>query len=141
MTNGRAAHEYCVIRVVPDIERGECMNVGVILISRTSRFLDARVRLDPAKLRALWPEMNEEATELIGSHLRLIPKICAGDDDGGPIARLGLGERWHWLTAPSSTIVQPGPVHTGLSEVPTAELDRLFQRLVSDGAGQLPGPR
>jgi hypothetical protein len=139
MTNARAAHEYCVIRVVPDIERGECMNVGVILISRARRFLDARVRLDPAKLRALWPEMNEEAIELIGSHLRLIPKVCAGDADGGPIARLGLGERWHWLTAPSSTIVQPGPVHTGLSEDPTAELDRLFQRLVSNDAGQLPG--
>jgi hypothetical protein len=134
MTTTRAAHEYCVIRVVPDIERGECVNVGVILISRMRRFLDARMHLDQAKLHALWPELSPEAIELIESHLWLIPKICAGDADGGPIARLGLGERWHWLTAPSSTVVQPGPVHTGLSDDPAAELERLFRRLVGRGA-------
>jgi hypothetical protein len=130
MTGSRAAHEYCVIRVVPDIDRGECVNVGVILISRERRFLDARTHLDQRRLRALWPDMTPETIELIESHLGLIPKVCAGDLDAGPIARLGLGERWHWLTAPSSTIVQPGPIHTGLSVDPAAELGRLAKRLV-----------
>ncbi len=129
----RSAHEYCVIRVVPDIERGEYLNVGVVLICRATRFLDARIELDTGRLETLWPETPVETVELIESHLALIPKICAGDDEGGPIARLNLGERWHWLTAPSSTIVQPGPVHTGLSDDPAAELDRLFARLVGNG--------
>jgi hypothetical protein len=134
MSADRAALEYCVYRVVPDIERGECLNVGVVLICRQTRFLAARIHLDHARLGALWPRMAAEAVDLIEQHLALIPLICAGDLGGGPIARLGLGERWHWLTAPSSTIVQPGPVHTGLSGDPAAELDRLFARLV-EGAG------
>ena len=132
MTSPRTAHEYCVIRVVPNIERGECVNVGVVLICRQRQFLRARIHLPRARLEALWPEIDAESTELIDSHLTLIPKISAGDPAGGPIARLGLGERWHWLTAVSSTIVQPGPVHTGLSDDPAAELDRLFERLVGN---------
>ena len=130
MTTGRSALEYCAIRVVPDIERGEYLNVGVVLICRATRFLDARIRLDHNRLRALWPHIAPETIDLIEQHLGLIPLICAGDPAGGPIARLGLGERWHWLTAPASTIVQPGPVHTGLSDDPARELDHLFNRLV-----------
>jgi hypothetical protein len=130
MTSPRLALEYCVIRLVPNIERGECLNVGVILICRSARFLTAKIHLDRTRLDALWPGATAESIELIEAHLAMIPKLCASDPDGGPIARLGLGERWHWLTSPSSTVVQPGPVHTGLSNDPGAELDRLFDRLV-----------
>jgi hypothetical protein len=131
MSSPRATLEYCILRVVPDIERGEFLNVGVVLISRATRYLDARIHLDHDRLRALWPQMPAETIELIEQHLALVPLICAADPAGGPIARLDLGQRWHWLTAPSSTIVQPGPVHTGLCADPAAELDRLFTRLVS----------
>jgi len=126
----RAAIEYCAVRVVPDLERGECLNVGVLLICRQTRFLDARIHLEPARLAALWPGLMGESLGLIVAHLALIAPICAGDPSGGPIAALTLRERWHWLTAPASTIVQPGPVHTGLTTDPAAELDRLFHRLV-----------
>ena len=132
MSGQRASLEYCVLRVVPDIERGEYLNAGVMVICRPTRFLAARVHLDHARLRALWPQTTAETIDLIEQHLALVPLICAGDPAGGPIAKLGLGERWHWLTAPSSTIVQPGPVHTGLGEDPAAELDRLFTRLVTN---------
>ena len=135
MTGSGGAHEYCAIRVVPDIERGEFLNAGVILISRAHRFLGARIELDREKLQSINSELTADAIELIESHLALIPKICAGDVDGGPVARLGQGERWHWLTAPSSTIVQPGPVHTGINGDPAAQLDRLFTRLVGHGPG------
>ena len=135
MTTQRSALEYCIIRVVPDIERGEFLNVGVVLICRATRFLAARIHLDHVRLRILWPHITPETIELIEQHLALIPLICAGDPAGGPIARLSMGERWHWLTAPASTVVQPGPVHTGLSDDPAAELDRLFARLVDKSAG------
>ena len=140
MTATRFAHEYCVVRVVPDIERGECLNVGVILVSRERRFLDARIHLDLRRLKALWPGVDDGAIELIGSHLDLIPMVCVGDPAGGPIARLRLGERWHWLTAPSSTIVQPGMHRTGLSEDPASELERLFGRLAVSSARRSGSP-
>ena len=129
--------EYCVLRVVPDIERGECLNVGVVLISRAKRFLDARIHLDHARLRAIAPWLDDGSLALLKAQLAFVPRICAGDPEAGPISRLGLGERWHWLTAPASTILQPGPVHTGLATDPAAELDRLFKRLVA--GGQWPG--
>ena len=135
MTRPRSSLEYCVLRVVPDIERAEFLNTGVVLICRQSRFLGCRIHLDHDRLRSLWPQISPETIDLIEQHLALIPLICAGDPAGGPIARLGFGERWHWLTAPTSTIVQPGPVHTGLAADPAAELERLFARLVRRGAG------
>jgi hypothetical protein len=122
--------EYCVLRVVPDIERAEFINTGVVLICRATRFLDCRIDLDEARLRALWPGTAADDLALIRGHLATIAPICHGDPAGGPIARLEMGERWHWLTAPASTVVQPGPVHTGLASDPAAELDRLFHRLV-----------
>ena len=129
------AIEYCVLRVVPDIERGEFLNVGVVVICRASRFLDARIGMDRTRLEAFWPEISVESIEMIEQHLALIPLICAGDPAGGPIARLGMGERWHWLTSPASTVVQAGPVHTGLSDDATAELDRLFDKFVGRQKG------
>jgi hypothetical protein len=125
-----APFEYVVIRVVPRVERGECLNVGVILVCRARRFLDARVELDRARLTAFAPYLDEETIELVDRQLRLIPRICAADPTAGPIAALGLGERWHWLAAPSSTLLQPGSVHTGLCLDPGEQLDCLFREMV-----------
>ena len=119
--------QYAVVRVVPRVERGETLNAGVIVLSRPRRFLRARVSLDEARLRAIAPDADP-ATIL--PHLAAIERIAAGDPSAGPIARLSIAERFHWLTAPSSTVIQPSEVHTGLCEDPAAELDHLFERLV-----------
>ncbi|HEY8845428.1 MAG TPA: DUF3037 domain-containing protein, partial [Candidatus Limnocylindrales bacterium] len=119
--------QYAIIRVVPRVERGECMNAGVVLLCRPTRFLAARVGLDEARLRALAPDVDPAT---IQEHLAAIERVAAGDPQAGPIARLGQGERFHWLVAPSSTVIQPSEVHTGLSDDPAAELDHLFERLV-----------
>jgi hypothetical protein len=126
----RAPFEYALIRVVPRVERGECLNAGVILFCRPRRFLGARIALDRDRLRALAPYLDQTTIDDIEAQLLLIPRVCAGDPAAGPIARLSLSERWHWLSAPSSTIVQPSPVHTGLCDDPEAELDDLFRDLV-----------
>lgn len=128
----RDAYEYAVIRVVPRIERSEFVNAGVILICRARRFLDCRIALDHARLRAIDPTLTLEAVMEIDRQLSAIPRICLADRAAGPIAELNLGQRWHWLTAPSSTVVQTGPVHAGLTANPAATLDRLFQTLVAD---------
>jgi hypothetical protein len=124
----RNAFQYAIVRVVPDIARGEFVNAGVILLCRTKRFLGARVGLDPARLAALAPE---PAAETVQAHLEAIVRIAAGDPDGGPIARLGLAERFHWLVAPSSTMIQVSETHTGLCHDPAVELDHLFLALVA----------
>jgi hypothetical protein len=119
--------QYAIVRVVPRVERGECMNAGVVLLCRPKRFLAARVGLDVDRLRALAPDVDPAT---IDEHLAAIERVAAGDSAGGPIARLGQGERFHWLVAPSSTVIQPSEVHTGLCDDPAAELDHLFERLV-----------
>ena len=119
--------QYAVLRVVPRVERGESLNAGVILLCRPKRFLAARTALDAARLGALAPDV-EPAT--IETHLAAIERIAAGSPDGGPIASLGQAERFHWLVAPSSTVIQPSEVHSGLCDDPADELDHLFERLV-----------
>jgi hypothetical protein len=119
--------QYAVIRVVPRVERGECLNAGVVLLCRPRRFLAAKVGLDRDRLAALAPGIDPGTIE---THLAAIERIAAGDPEGGPIARLGQGERFHWLVAPSSTVIQPSEVHTGLSTDPAVELEHLFDRLV-----------
>jgi hypothetical protein len=119
--------QYAVVRVVPRVERGECLNAGVILLCRPKRFLAARVELDRARLAALAPDVDPAA---IQSHLDGIVRIARGDRDAGPIAALGQGERFHWLVAPSSTVIQPSEVHTGLCDDPGEELEHLVERLV-----------
>jgi hypothetical protein len=119
--------QYAIIRVVPRVERGECMNAGVVLLCRPKRFLAARVALDEARLRALAPEVDPTTIE---EHLAAIERIAAADPAAGPIARLGQGERFHWLVAPSSTVIQPSEVHTGLCDDPATELAHLMDRLV-----------
>jgi hypothetical protein len=118
---------YAALRVVPRVERGERFNAGVVVFCRPLDYLAARTRLDEAKLRALAPDADADA---IRAHLRAYELIAAGDDAGGPIARLDTTARFHWLTAPTSTIVQPSRVHTGLCEDPPAQLDRLFGELL-----------
>lgn len=124
----RSQFQYAIVRVVPDVERGECLNAGVVLLCRPRRFLAARVGLDQAKLHALAPDADPAA---ILPHLAAIERIAAGDTAAGPMARLGQGERFHWLVAPSSTVIQASEVHTGLCDDPRVELDHLFERLVS----------
>lgn len=119
--------QYAIIRVVPRVERGECLNAGVVLLCRPKRFLAARVALDRARLRALAPDVDPANIE---SHLAAVERIAAGDPAAGPIARLGQGERFHWLVAPSSTVIQPSEVHTGLCADPATELDHLVDELV-----------
>jgi hypothetical protein len=122
-----APFQYAIIRVVPRVERGECLNAGVVLLCRPRRFLAARVGLDHARLAALAPGVDPATLD---THLAGIERIARGDADAGPIARLGQGERFHWLVAPSSTVIQPSEVHTGLCDDPAEELEHLFERLV-----------
>ena len=121
------AFQYAIVRVVPRVERGECLNVGVILLCRPRRFLAARTALDEGRLSAFAPDLDPAS---ISPHLDAIVRIAAGDPAAGPIARLGTAERFHWLVAPSSTMIQPSEVHTGLCDDPVDELDHLVATLV-----------
>jgi len=116
--------EYALIRVVPRIERGELLNVGVIVYSKSFRFLRTKTELNERRLAALDPGADLEA---ITAALRAFTRACTE----GPLAEQTLGERFRWLTAPRSAIVQPGPVHAGITEDPAADLDRLFTALVA----------
>ncbi|MFI5201119.1 MAG: DUF3037 domain-containing protein [Candidatus Kapaibacterium sp.] len=119
--------DYAVIRIVPRVERSEFINAGVILYSRTQRFLEARISFDRERLRALFPDA---AIAEIEQHLALIPKICAGGEVAGPIGELPQHERWHWLVAPKSTVIQMSEVHSGFCTDPALELDHLMKMLV-----------
>ena len=127
MAPPRNPFQYALIRIVPDIARGERLNVGVVLLARTKRFLGARVTLDAERLAAIAPGLDPGD---IRPHLDSIVRIAAGDPDGGPIAKLGLAERFHWLVAPASTVLQASESHTGLCHDPASELDHLFETLV-----------
>lgn len=122
-----SSFDYAIIRVVPRVEREEFINAGVLLFCLERDFLAARVEVNEPRLHALWPEID---AELVHQHLAAIPRICAGSPDGGPIARLSLRERFHWLVAPRSTIIQVSPVHAGLCESPERALDELFRQMV-----------
>lgn len=125
--SGRSPFQYAALRVVPRVERGEAVNAGVVLFCRPKRFLGARTHLDEALLTALSPGCDASEVRAL---LATVERIAAGDPAGGPIAALPQSERFHWLVAPASTIVQSGPVHTGLTSDPQAELGRLFAKLV-----------
>jgi len=126
-TPGRSPFEYAIVQVVPRVERGEALNAGIVLMCRPLRFLGARAELDEALLVAMAPDCDPE---IVRAHLAAIEGIAAGDPDAGPIAALSAPERFHWLVAPSSTIIQPTVVHTGLTADPAATLDHLFRTLV-----------
>jgi hypothetical protein len=124
---GRHPFEYAVLRVVPRVDRGESMNAGVLLYCQARDYLGARVHLDVDRLRALDPSADPVAVE---HALRTAAGVCDGGDDAGPAGAEDPGRRFRWLTAPRSTVVQPGPVHTGLTSDPEADLERLLERLV-----------
>lgn len=123
----RDPFQYAIIRVVPRVERGEALNVGVVVLCRPHRYLGARISLDERRLAALAADLDPAT---VRPHLEAIERIAAGDPSAGPIARLGQAERFHWLVAPSSTIIQASEVHTGLCIDPAAELDHLVSTLV-----------
>src|SRR5215472_791324 len=125
-----SSYEYAVIRVVPRVESGEFVNVGVILICRQRRFLQAHVELGARQrviLRTLDPELDFSE---LAQQLDSIVSICRGDSDSGPIGKLSQPERFHWLTAPASTIIQTSPIHSGLTNKPSATLEHLVRVLV-----------
>ena len=123
----RAPFAYATIRVVPRVEREEFVNVGVVLFSRPRKFLGVEARLDGDRLRALWSELDLDAIE---RQLDVIRLVIAGNPAGGAVAHLPAAERFGWLSAPASTILQPGPVHAGLADDPAATLRDLFADLV-----------
>ena len=123
----RDPFSYSILRVVPRVERGERFNAGVVLFCRQRDFLQAKVGLDPARLDALAPGAPAEE---LGRHLESLARIARGDASAGPIAALPASERFGWLVAPSSTMIQPSEVHTGLCEDPAATLEQLFEELV-----------
>lgn len=130
-----AAYDYALIRVVPRVERGECLNAGVILHCPERRYLAARVALDEPRLLALAPYLSTDALEEIRAQLAAIPLIAAGSEGAGPIAALPPAQRFHWLVSPRSTVVQPSPVHSGLTDDPAAALEQLVASLVRLPAG------
>lgn len=121
------SYSYAIVRIVPHVEREEFVNAGVIVFSDARDYLSARVELAEGRLLALTPDVD---LAVVRRHLEAIPRICAGGIEGGSIGALPLRERWHWLVAPRSTILQTSPAHTGLSEDPEGELARLFERVV-----------
>ncbi|MBE3559868.1 MAG: DUF3037 domain-containing protein [Ktedonobacteraceae bacterium] len=122
-----ASYDYAVIRVVPDVERGECINVGVILFCRTRRFLGVLIQVDTQRLCALAPDLD---LTVLQQQLDTIVLLCAGNAEAGPISHLSQAERFHWLTAPRSTIIQTSPVHCGLCSDPEAALRQLLVKMV-----------
>lgn len=120
--------QWAVLQVVPRVERDERFNAGVIVFCRSRRFLDAQVWLDPRKLAALDPQADPE---LIRAHLNTLARIAVGDVTAGPIARLDQAERFHWLAAPTSTVVQPSAVHGGVTADPSGTLEKLFHQMVA----------
>lgn len=121
--------DYATIRVVPRVEREEFFNVGVILSCPAQKFLECRIRLSEAKLHIFAPEVEAET---VRRYLDTMPKICAGDEEGGVIGKLTQRERFYWLTAQRSTIIQSSPVHTGFCRGDAREmLERLFDKMVT----------
>ena len=119
--------EYALLRVVPRVERGEFVNAGVVLYCQEKRFLEAAIDLDPERLRVLDPRLDPETVQ---AHLEAARRVCAGGPGAGPIGLLPPVQRFGWLVAPRSTVVQPGPVHTGLAEDPRGALDHLLETMV-----------
>jgi hypothetical protein len=122
-----ASFDYAIIRVVPRVERGELINAGVIVSCATENFLAAAVELNEQRLLALAPTIDIDE---VRAALAIIPLIAAGDPGGGPIAGLPRSERFHWLVAPRSAIIQTSPVHTGICDKPDAMIEKLLARLV-----------
>ena len=124
--------QYALLRVVPSLPRGEAMNVAIVLHCRRRAFLAVRSHVDEERLRVLDPSVDVEAVK---AHMELLERVAAGEDPDNPITRLDRSERFGWIVAPSSTVVQPSDVHTGLTDDPAATIEKLFAGLVA-----VPGP-
>jgi hypothetical protein len=124
----RRAFDYVIVQVVPRVDRDERLNAGVILFSPTAGYLGCRIALDEARLRALAPDVDLVA---LGRQLDAIRAVVAGEATAGPIAALPPSERFHWLSAPRSTIVQPSAPHAGLCDDPATALEHLFKSAVA----------
>ena len=122
---------YAILRVVPRVERGERLNVGVVVFCRQRDFLDLRAQVDAERLAALAPDLDVGA---VRESIEAIRAVVGGEPAGGALAALEPSERFGWVVAPASTIIQPSPVHTGLTADPSATLDRLFDTLVATAA-------
>lgn len=120
-------YDYALVRVVPRVERGELINVGVVLSCPSLEFLEARIELDPARVLALDPTLDLDA---VRAHLDVIPCICRGGPEGGPVGQLAQRARFHWLVAPRSTVIQMSPVHTGRTRDAAETLARLVETMV-----------
>ena len=123
----RSTYDYAIIRVMPRVEREEFVNVGVIVSCPAKGFLEARIELDEQRLLALDATLD---ITTVRDHLAAIPTICAGGEQAGPIGQLSQRERFHWLVAPRSTIIQISPVHTGCCKDPGAVLEHLLDTMV-----------
>jgi Protein of unknown function (DUF3037) len=120
-------YDYAIVRVVPRVDRGERVNVGIILSCADTDYLDARIEVDDALIRAIDSEVDMEA---VRSNLAVIPVVCQGGPEAGPIGALPARGRFRWLVAPRSTIIQPSEVHTGRTTDPAASLEHLMDRVV-----------
>ena len=127
-----ATYDYAVIRVVPRVHRAEFVNVGVIVSCQRSDLLEARIEVNEQRLLALDPGLDLRA---VREHLAAIPAICAGGETAGPIGRLSRRERFDWLTAPRSTMIQTSPVHSGRCRDPGEVIEHLLATMVRLPAG------
>ncbi|WP_161974765.1 DUF3037 domain-containing protein [Piscinibacter terrae] len=124
---GPHIYDYAIVRVVPRVERGEFINAGVIVSCAAKGFLKARIELDESRLLALDAKADLESVK---ANLATIPAICVGGDGAGPIGKLSVRERFHWLVAPRSTVIQTSAVHMGRCEDMEAALDHLVEKMV-----------
>jgi hypothetical protein len=138
------AYDYAVLRVVPHVAREEFINVGVILSCPERRFLATRTSVDPTRLKAFAPALDEE---LVRRHLASFEAVCRGGREAGPIGELPARQRFHWLVAPRSTVIQTSPAHTGWCRDPQETIDRLLALYVATAEPDVPptaraeGPR
>jgi Protein of unknown function (DUF3037) len=123
----RSSFDYAIVRVVPRVEREEFVNAGVILFCLERDFLAARVELDRDRVRAVFPGVD---LDLVDEHLAALVRVAEGGEGSGPIGQLSPRERFHWLVAPRSTVIQVGPVHSGVCEDPGREVEKLLERVV-----------
>ena len=127
MAPSRSPFSYAVLRVVPDIEREEFVNAGLVLFCRSLQYLNVRASLMADGLAALQPDADLDA---LRAQLTLVERIAAGDVASGPLAGMSQSERFHWLTTPRSTAVQPGPTHGGMTDDPAATFEHFYTTLV-----------
>jgi DUF3037 family protein len=122
-----SSYDYALIRLVPNVERGECLNVGVLLFCRTQRFLGVRIHLDQTRVLTLAPDLDLDTVQ---QQLEAIVHICMGAPEAGLLGKMSQSERFHWLISPRSTIIQTSHVHVGLCTDPDATLEHLLKTMV-----------